>query len=109
MQRLTHLWRRLPATLQIRRNFSNFPSAISPVVCQQIPFRFAHSLSQREVQNIPPKPAMRQPTESFGNFDLIKRVKLDFTDVFVSKWRSKVTGLTVIHLDYEGPSTLFPV
>ncbi|KAH6917298.1 cytoplasmic protein [Coprinopsis sp. MPI-PUGE-AT-0042] len=41
--------------------------------------------------------------ENFGNFDLVKQVKLDFTDVTVSKWRSRVTGLTVIHLDYEAP------
>lgn len=40
--------------------------------------------------------------ERFGNFDLIKKVKLDFTDVVVSKWKSRVTGLNVIHLDYEG-------
>lgn len=40
--------------------------------------------------------------ENYGNFDLVKQVKLDFTDVTVSKWRSRVTGLTVIHLDYEG-------
>ncbi|KAG6888680.1 hypothetical protein C0995_006670 [Termitomyces sp. Mi166 len=40
--------------------------------------------------------------ESFGNFDLLKRVKLDFTDVTVSKWRSRTTGLSVVHLDYEG-------
>ena len=45
---------------------------------------------------------MSQSTESFGNYQLIKRVKLDFTDVVVSKWKSDVTGLTVIHLDYEG-------
>jgi hypothetical protein len=45
---------------------------------------------------------MAQSTENFGNYDLIRRVKLDFTDVTVSKWRSRVTGLTVIHLDYEG-------
>jgi len=45
---------------------------------------------------------MAQSVESFGNYDLIRRVKLDFTDVTVSKWRSRVTGLTVIHLDYEG-------
>ncbi|KAA1467937.1 hypothetical protein DENSPDRAFT_833113 [Dentipellis sp. KUC8613] len=38
-----------------------------------------------------------------GNFDLIKRVKLDFTDVTVSKWQSRVTGLTVVHLDYNAP------
>ncbi|KAJ7487689.1 Metalloenzyme, LuxS/M16 peptidase-like protein [Mycena galericulata] len=42
-------------------------------------------------------------TEKFGNFDLVKRIKLDFTDVQVSKWRSRVTGLSVVHLDYEAP------
>ncbi|KAF9270307.1 hypothetical protein L218DRAFT_952466 [Marasmius fiardii PR-910] len=41
--------------------------------------------------------------ESFANFDLIKRVKLDFTDVTISKWKSRITGLSVIHLDYEAP------
>ncbi|KAK1232703.1 hypothetical protein PQX77_004179 [Marasmius sp. AFHP31] len=41
--------------------------------------------------------------ESFANFDLIKRVKLDFTDVTISKYKSRVTGLSVIHLDYEAP------
>ncbi|KAJ8084110.1 hypothetical protein PM082_002877 [Marasmius tenuissimus] len=41
--------------------------------------------------------------ESFANFDLVKRVKLDFTDVTISKYKSRVTGLSVIHLDYEAP------
>ena len=40
--------------------------------------------------------------ESFGNFDLVKRVGLEFTDVQVSKWKSRETGLSVVHLDYEG-------
>lgn len=40
--------------------------------------------------------------ESFENFDLVKRVKLEFTDVQVSKWKSRETGLSVVHLDYEG-------
>jgi hypothetical protein len=40
--------------------------------------------------------------EKFGNFDLVRRFKLDFTDVTVSKWRSRTTGLSVVHLDYEG-------
>ncbi|KAG6845767.1 hypothetical protein H0H87_003821 [Tephrocybe sp. NHM501043] len=45
--------------------------------------------------------------ESYGNFDLVKRVKLDFTDVTVSKWRSRKSGLSVVHLDYEGePMTI---
>ncbi|KAK0478409.1 Metalloenzyme, LuxS/M16 peptidase-like protein [Armillaria novae-zelandiae] len=46
---------------------------------------------------------MPVPSESFGNFDLVRRVKLDFTDVVVSKWRSRVTGLSVVHLDYTAP------
>lgn len=40
--------------------------------------------------------------QKYENFDLVKRVKLDYTDVTVSKWRSRVTGLSVVHLDYEG-------
>ncbi|KAL0580364.1 hypothetical protein V5O48_001609 [Marasmius crinis-equi] len=46
---------------------------------------------------------MSNNPESFANFDLVKRVKLDFTDVTISKWKSRVTGLSVIHLDYEAP------
>ncbi|KAH8988959.1 Metalloenzyme, LuxS/M16 peptidase-like protein [Lactarius akahatsu] len=52
----------------------------------------------------PPNPSTpSSPRETFGNFDLIRRVKLDFTDVTVSSWRSRVTGLSVVHLDYEAP------
>ncbi|KAI6153510.1 Metalloenzyme, LuxS/M16 peptidase-like protein [Pisolithus tinctorius] len=40
---------------------------------------------------------------SFGNFDLIKRVELRDNDIVVSKWQSRVTGLTVVHLDHEAP------
>lgn len=39
---------------------------------------------------------------SYGNFDLIKRVPVDKTKIVVSKWRSRVTGLSVVHIDYEG-------
>ncbi|KXN89943.1 hypothetical protein AN958_04947 [Leucoagaricus sp. SymC.cos] len=46
---------------------------------------------------------MSDATESHGNFDLVKRIKLDYTDVVVSKWRSRRTGLTVVHMDYEAP------
>lgn len=46
--------------------------------------------------------SMSKTPEQFGNFDLIKRVKLDFTDVVISKWKSRTTGLSVVHLDYEG-------
>ena len=40
--------------------------------------------------------------ERFGNFDLIRTEKLGLADIVVSKYRSRKTGLTVVHLDYEG-------
>lgn len=50
------------------------------------------------------KPVFRPSPQmtSHGNFDLVKRIKLDFTDVEVTRWRSRVTGLSVVHLDCEG-------
>ena len=52
----------------------------------------------------PVMPPALQPSssETFGNFDLINRVKLGFAEVTVSSWRSRTTGLNVVHLDYEG-------
>ncbi|EIN14202.1 hypothetical protein PUNSTDRAFT_49027 [Punctularia strigosozonata HHB-11173 SS5] len=41
--------------------------------------------------------------QSYGNFDLVKRIKLTFTDVEISKWRSRKTGLSVVHIDYDAP------
>jgi hypothetical protein len=56
--------------------------------------------SSAVIRPVPPSDV----SEKHGNFDLVKRVKLDFTDVVVSKWKSRVTGLSVVHLDYEGES-----
>ncbi|KZV65225.1 hypothetical protein PENSPDRAFT_587192 [Peniophora sp. CONT] len=47
--------------------------------------------------------ASSSTAESYGNFDLVKRVELDFTPVTIHKWRSRESGLTVVHLDYEAP------
>jgi hypothetical protein len=47
-------------------------------------------------------PVQSVSKEIFGNFDLVKRFKLNFTDVVISKWRSRVTGLSIVHLDYDG-------
>ncbi|KZO96339.1 hypothetical protein CALVIDRAFT_481506 [Calocera viscosa TUFC12733] len=41
--------------------------------------------------------------EPHGNFDFITRVKPDYGNVVVEKWRSRVTGLSVVHVDYEAP------
>lgn len=40
--------------------------------------------------------------EKFGNFDLVTRAKLEYADILVSKWKSRTTGLSVVHLDYNG-------
>jgi hypothetical protein len=58
--------------------------------------------------------ALRPPSsstspETFGDFDLIKRVKLDYSEITVSSWRSRVTGLNVVHLDHEGERIAAPV
>lgn len=49
-------------------------------------------------------PSSAKPSEAYGNFDLIAKTKLDYTDVLISKWKSRETGLSVVHLDYEGAS-----
>lgn len=41
-------------------------------------------------------------TNAYGNFDLVTRARLDYADILVSKWRSRVTGLSIVHLDYNG-------
>jgi hypothetical protein len=62
-------------------------------------------LSPQLALNLQPDmpPAVHPPSsETFGNFDLINRVKPGFSEITVSSWRSRVTGLNVVHLDYEG-------
>jgi len=48
-------------------------------------------------------PSSSASPESYGNFDLIERVKLGGFDITVSSWHSRITGLKVVHLDYEAP------
>ena len=42
--------------------------------------------------------------QSVGNFDLLKRVKVKYGDVVISRWQSRVSGLTLVHIDYQGAS-----
>ncbi|KDQ20880.1 hypothetical protein BOTBODRAFT_26896 [Botryobasidium botryosum FD-172 SS1] len=42
--------------------------------------------------------------EAVGNFVLVEHFKLKYADeITVSKWRSRESGLTVVHLDYSAP------
>src|ERR1700741_3044910 len=54
---------------------------------------------------LPHPPSSSAPRESYGNFDLVERVKLAGFDITVSSWLSRITGLKVVHLDYEGERT----
>ncbi|KAF5390191.1 hypothetical protein D9757_002846 [Collybiopsis confluens] len=77
----------------INSSFRNFAFRASPAFC---------STTTTTTTNLSLPFAMSAP-QLFGNFDLLQKVKLDYTDVVVSKYRSRVTGLNVIHLDYEAP------
>ncbi|KAG8964223.1 hypothetical protein FRC00_003325 [Tulasnella sp. 408] len=44
---------------------------------------------------------MDPSTSQYGNFDLIKKVKLDYAPIELQKWTSRKTGLSVVHLDCE--------
>jgi len=59
-------------------------------------------LAQALQPDMPPPLHPSSSSETFGNFDLINRVNLGFSEVTVSSWRSRITGLNVVHLDYEG-------
>ena len=72
-----------------RPSSTSFFSTISP------------RLAQASLPDMPPS-SYTSSSETFGDFDLINRVKPGLSDITVSSWRSRVTGLNVVHLDYEG-------
>lgn len=94
MQRLSGVWNSLKAAT-FRRPASSILVGPQTIFSRKFVARNAH-MAAVDAVNTPNAP------EKYGNFDLLQRVKLDFTDVVVSKWRSRVTGLSVVHLDYDG-------
>lgn len=66
------------------------------------PLRLRH-LSSLATNKTPFALPITMEIESSGNFDLLKRVNVAYSPITVSKWRSRVTGLTVVHIDYEAP------
>ncbi|KAF8337466.1 Metalloenzyme, LuxS/M16 peptidase-like protein [Cantharellus anzutake] len=40
---------------------------------------------------------------SLGSFDLLQRIKVDNSEVVISRWQSRESGLTVVHVDYDAP------
>jgi hypothetical protein len=100
MQRLSSIWHRSPSLQALR---GSKPVSAFPLKPNSPPKRLAHAALEMS----PSFHQQRSAKETFANFDLIKRIKLDYTDVTVSKWRSRVTGLSVVHLDYEGTLSLW--
>ena len=80
--------------MTFRRPASSFPVGSQTILSRKFVARNAH-MAAVDAVNTPSAP------EKYGNFDLLQRVKLDFTDVVISKWRSRVTGLSIVHLDYD--------
>ncbi|PFH54559.1 hypothetical protein AMATHDRAFT_123 [Amanita thiersii Skay4041] len=75
------------------------PSSLSS---RHFRFRDAHVAASEAAIGTTPSSMSAMP-ERFGNFDLLQRIHLNFTDVVVSKWKSRITGLSVVHLDYDAP------
>ena len=40
-----------------------------------------------------------------GNFRLVKRININYTDAVITQWISTKTGLKVVHVDYQGALT----
>ena len=94
MNRLLSLFKRRPTIPTSASFFStNSPRLSLPQQSNMSPAGSVHPVSS--------SPSL----EKFENFDLIERVKLGISDITVSSWRSRVTGLRVVHLDYEGERT----
>ena len=106
-----HLLRRTGnSSLFLRRWAPQAARRLSPLGRQSCPpqfglsaFPITHTYATHSMATTSPQsfssPAL--PTK-FGNFDLIRTEKLGLADIIVSKYRSRETGLTVVHLDYEG-------
>jgi len=77
---------------------SNSNSNLSPL---SLFARFASlSAVQPSIDRPMPPPIPHTSQESYGNFDLVQRIKLDYADIVLEKWTSRETGLSVVHLDY---------
>jgi hypothetical protein len=100
MQRLSGVWNSLKA-VTFRRPASSIAVRPQTTLSRIFGARDAHMAAVKAASSTYSKGTPNTP-EKYGNFDLIQRVKLDFTDVVVSKWRSHVTGLSIVHLDYDG-------
>ena len=89
---------------RVQHAFQRRPlDTVSPLangLCSSL--RHLSSLALARRPNLAENARFAMSDASYGNFDLVKRVSVDKTKIVVSKWRSRVTGLSVVHIDYEG-------
>ncbi|OCH95812.1 hypothetical protein OBBRIDRAFT_788022 [Obba rivulosa] len=84
------------------RSFSSYPRSSAPAQLLRKPPK-QETISAVSVAPMNGVISHDQSHESYGNFDLVKRLDLDFADIVVSKWKSRVSGLSIVHLDYDAP------
>ena len=89
--RVQHAFQRRPV---------NIVSAFANGLCSSL--RHSSALAFARRPSLVENARFAMSDASYGNFDLVKRVPVDKTNIIVSKWRSRVTGLSVVHIDYEG-------
>jgi hypothetical protein len=95
---------------KLRNHFTSLRILRTLHVTQSLAFPRSWSSSgianQYSLNQLPTSPYMPsvypEVTSPHGPFDLLERAKLNFSDIVVSKWQSRDSGLTVVHLDYDG-------
>jgi len=84
----------------LQRRPVDIVSGLAKGLCSSL--RHSSALTFARRPNLAENARFAMSDASYGNFDLVKRVSIDKTNIVVSKWRSRVTGLSVVHIDYEG-------
>lgn len=80
------------------RNFRNWATLIHSDIIRRLQF----PLLSRSNRNLNRNMIMSSDVTSFGNFDLLKTHRLNIRNITLHKWKSRITGLTVLHIDYQG-------
>ena len=89
-------------TFRLLRSLPRTPPPRPQLTTRFTPFSISRSLHTSMPASAHVVSQNAKPLETHGNFDLVKRFKLNFADIHVSKWKSRTSGLSVVHLDYDG-------
>ena len=84
-------------TAHFRRSFPSLPFNLG-----RLSHHLAAATRPRPAPSILQTSQLPQMDNAFGNFDLLTKFHIQSTHTVVSKWRSRKTGLSIVHLDYDG-------